>query len=205
VSCLGISRNNKIPKAIRVIARSTSDEIIQTTIARKSWIASLTLAMTCELGETCVESRIEIGDPRQPEVLVMLEDSDSYYASLYPADSNHLLDASTLAAPEVTFLVARVAERIAGFGAVVQHDAELGEIKRMYVDPAMRGRQLGRLLLSALEDCARAKRLSCLRLETGVKRSEAIALYRSAGYREIPPFGNYKPDPLSLFMEKRLI
>jgi putative acetyltransferase len=151
-----------------------------------------------------METRIEIGDPRQPEVLAMLADSDTYYASLYPADSNHLLDASTLAAPKVTFLVARVADRVAGFGSLVQHNTELGEIKRMYVDPTMRGRQLGRLLLNALEDCARAGKLSCLRLETGVKQSEAIALYRSAGYREIPPFGNYKPDPLSLFMEKRL-
>jgi putative acetyltransferase len=151
-----------------------------------------------------VESRIEIGDPRQPEVLAMLADSDSYYARLYPADSNHLLDASALAAPEVTFLVARVADRVAGFGSVVQHDADFGEIKRMYIDPAMRGRQLGRLLLNALEDCARARKLSCLRLETGMKQPEAIALYRSAGYSEIPPFGNYKPDPLSLFMEKRL-
>jgi putative acetyltransferase len=134
----------------------------------------------------------------------MLADGDAYYAGLYPADSNHLLDVSALAVPEVTFLVARVAGRVAGFGSVVQHDADLGEIKRMYVDPAMRGKQLGRLILKALEDCARARKLSCLRLETGVKQPEAIALYRSAGYREIPPFGNYQPDPLSVFMEKRL-
>jgi|SRR5262249_44115685 len=162
------------------------------------------VAQELQIGGTSVESHIEIGDPLQPEVLAMLAVSDAYYASLYPADSNHLLDASTLAAPEVTFLVARVANRVAGFGSVMQHDAELGEIKRMYVDPVMRGRQLGRLLLNALEDCARARKLSCLRLETGVKQPEAIALYRSAGYREVPPFLNYKPDPLSLFMEKRL-
>jgi putative acetyltransferase len=104
----------------------------------------------------------------------------------------------------VTFLVARVADRVAGFGSVVQHDTDFGEIKRTYIEPAMRGRQFGRLLLNALEDCARVRKLSCLRLETGVKQPEAIALYRSAGYGEIPPFGDYKPDPLSLFMEKRL-
>ena len=159
---------------------------------------------SCDHKHSLADGRVEIGDPYQRDVLAMLADSDSYYAGLYPADSNHLLDASTLAAPEVTFLVAKVASRVAGFGSVVQHDAELGEIKRMYVDPAMRGRQLGRLLLNALEDCARARKLSCLRLETGMKQPEAIALYRSAGYSEIPPFGNYKPDPLSLFMEKRL-
>jgi putative acetyltransferase len=148
--------------------------------------------------------RIGIEDPRQPELLAMLAESDRYYSALYPAESNHLLDASTLAGPEVTFLVARVPDRVAGFGAVVRHSAEFGEIKRMYVDPAMRGMNLGRSILGALEDRARAKGLPCLRLETGVKQPEAIALYRSAGYEEIPPFGDYRLDPLSIFMEKRL-
>jgi putative acetyltransferase len=149
--------------------------------------------------------RIGIEDPRQPELLVMLAESDRYYAALYPAESNHLLDAATLAGSEVTFLVARVPDRVAGFGAVVRHSAEFGEIKRMYVDPAMRGMKLGQSILAALEDRARAEGLPCLRLETGVKQPEAIALYRSAGYEEIPAFGDYQPDPLSIFMEKRLV
>ena len=148
--------------------------------------------------------RIGAEDPRQPELLAMLADSDRYYAALYPAESNHLLDASTLAGPEVTFLVARMPDRIAGFGAIVRHPGRFGEIKRMYVDPAMRGLKLGRSILTALEERARAEGLPCLRLETGVKQPEAIALYRSAGYEAIPPFGDYQPDPLSIFMEKRL-
>ena len=134
----------------------------------------------------------------------MLAESDRYYAVLYPAESNHLLDASTLAGPEVTFLVARLPDRVAGFGALLHHGAGFGEIKRMYVDPAKRGMKLGRSILIALEDRARAEGLLCLRLETGVKQPEAVALYRSAGYEEIPPFGDYQPDPLSIFMEKRL-
>lgn len=43
-----------------------------------------------------------------------------------------------------------------------------------------------------------------LRLETGAKQPEALALYRSAGFVEVGPFGGYRPDPLSLFMEKPL-
>ncbi|TKW78876.1 MAG: GNAT family N-acetyltransferase [Bradyrhizobium icense] len=148
--------------------------------------------------------RIGVEDPRQPELLAMLADSDRYCAALYPAESNHLLDASTLAGPEVTFLVARAPDQVAGFGAVVRHNAEFGEIKRMYVAPAMRGMKLGRSILAALEDRARADGLPCLRLETGVKQPEAVGLYRSAGYQEIPAFGDYEPDPLSIFMEKRL-
>jgi putative acetyltransferase len=42
-----------------------------------------------------------------------------------------------------------------------------------------------------------------VRLETGVKQPEAIALYKSAGFVEIEPFASYAPDPLSVFMEKR--
>jgi putative acetyltransferase len=41
-------------------------------------------------------------------------------------------------------------------------------------------------------------------LETGIKQSEAIGLYRASGYRDCPPFGDYKSDPLSLFMTKSL-
>lgn len=148
--------------------------------------------------------QIAIEDPRQPELLALLADSDASYAALYPAESNHLLDATALAAAEVTFLVVRVSHLAAGFGALLRHGVAFGEIKRMYVAPAMRGRKLGRLLLNALEGRARCDALPCLRLETGTKQPEAIGLYRSAGYREIPPFGDYKLDPLSIFMEKRL-
>ena len=149
--------------------------------------------------------QIAIEDARQPELLALLADSDTYYAALYPAESNQLLDAAVLAAADVTFLVARVSNRAAGFGALLRHGVAFGEIKRLYVVPSMRGQKLGRLLLNALEERARADELPYLRLETGTKQPEAIGLYHSAGYSEIPPFGSYKPDPLSIFMEKQLV
>ena len=46
--------------------------------------------------------------------------------------------------------------------------------------------------------------MGLLRLETGVKQPEALTLYSAAGFVEISPFGAYGPDPLSVFMEKRL-
>jgi putative acetyltransferase len=76
------------------------------------------------------------------------------------------------------------------------------ELKRMFVSPAARGQKLGRQLLQQLETLARAGGASLLRLETGIKQPEALALYRTAGFVEIEPFGSYLPDPLSLFMEK---
>ena len=58
--------------------------------------------------------------------------------------------------------------------------------------------------MEALERAAEAEGVTLMQLETGIKQPEAIALYRKLGYIERGPFGSYQPDPLSLFMEKRL-
>jgi putative acetyltransferase len=46
--------------------------------------------------------------------------------------------------------------------------------------------------------------IGTLRLETGIHQPEALALYERAGFVRSPPFGDYREDPLSVFMEKRL-
>ncbi len=148
--------------------------------------------------------RIETETPAQAEVARLLEAGDAYMAALYPAESNHMLDIASLQRPEVTFLVARVDGRALGCGAVVSSGEGWAEIKRMFVSPSARGLKLGRRLLERLEAVARANGEKLLRLETGAKQPEALALYRSAGFVEIGPFGAYRPDPLSLFMEKTL-
>lgn len=147
---------------------------------------------------------IAIEHPRQPEILRLLELSDAYAASLYPPQSNHLVDVSSLERPSVRFLVARMDGVIAGCCALVDAGDGTAEIKRMFVDPAWRGLKIGRLLLAAVIDSARGLNLDAIRLETGIYQPEAIGLYRAYGFIDIAPFGAYKPDPLSLFMEKRL-
>lgn len=142
--------------------------------------------------------------PRQPGIVALLQQSDAYMAALYPAESNHMLDLESLAAPEVRFLVARIEGRIVGCAALVHGGNGAGEIKRMFVDPAARGQGVGRGLLQEIETLAKAMRIQRLQLETGGKQPEALALYRRFGYVERGPFGSYKPDPMSLFMEKRL-
>ena len=147
---------------------------------------------------------IALEPPRQSAVVRLLELSDAYVASLYPAESNHMLDLSSLEEPEVAFFVARHAGEIVGCCALVEAGDGTAEIKRMFVDPEARGLRIGQKLLEALEVHAGARGLTAVRLETGVHQPEAIGLYRKFDYREIPPFGSYLPDPLSLFMEKRL-
>lgn len=147
---------------------------------------------------------IAIESPDQPQVRALLEASDAYMASLYPAESNHMLDVSALQKSNVQFIVARSSGAAVGCGAVVRSSENWSEIKRMFVSPAARGQKLGWLLLQRLEELAVDSGATALRLETGIRQPQALALYRAAGFVEIEPFGSYLPDPLSLFMEKPL-
>lgn len=70
--------------------------------------------------------------PRQPEVMDLLRQSDAHAQSLYPAESNHLMDLSELEKPSVTFLVARFNGAISGCCALVGGGDVTGEIKRMF-------------------------------------------------------------------------
>jgi putative acetyltransferase len=149
-------------------------------------------------------AHLAIEDPAREEIETMLAEADAWYNAEYPLEHNHLLDIASLKQPGVTFHVARIDGKAAAFGALVPQAGGWGEVKRMYVDPAARGRGLGRLILAALEAEARRIGLGCLRLETGIKQDPAIALYVSAGFREIAPFSPYTADPFSCFFEKRL-
>ena len=94
-----------------------------------------------------------------------------------------------------------------GCGALRALDAGAAEVKRMYVVPAARGRGVSRAVLGALEEAARERGWTTLRLETGPLQPEAIGLYTSAGYTPIAAFGAYVDDPDaegSLFFERVL-
>ncbi|MEX5721846.1 GNAT family N-acetyltransferase [Geodermatophilus maliterrae] len=80
----------------------------------------------------------------------------------------------------------------------------VGEIKRMYVTPRARGHRIGRLLLEHVEDLAARYGYRLLRLETGTKQPEAVGLYRSAGWQQIPCYGYFKDDPTTFCFEKAL-
>ena len=140
-------------------------------------------------------------DPRARRLVAKL---DRLQLSLYPAESNHLDPVETLEGDNVTFLAAFVAGEVVGCGAVKRTPERYGEIKRMYVEPEVRGRGVGRALVHALESDLLAHGFDVARLETGTRQPEALALYERCGYVRIPPFGDYPDDPLSVFFEKRL-
>ncbi|MBB5572601.1 MULTISPECIES: GNAT family N-acetyltransferase [Rhizobium] len=147
---------------------------------------------------------ITVESPRQDGVIRLLDMSSAYAQSLYPPESNHMLDLDALESPDVTFWVARLDGDMVGCCALVEAGDGTAEIKRMFVDPLARGRRVAQMLMKAAEEKATERKLTALRLETGIYQPEAIGLYRKFGYIEIGPFGSYEPDPLSLFMEKTL-
>jgi GNAT superfamily N-acetyltransferase len=152
-----------------------------------------------------MEHNFETGDPDAPDVAGLLAASEAHAHALYPAESVHMLDVRELTGPSVCFVVARSSAGVAeGCGALVIGDDGCAEIKRMFVAPEARGQGLGSAILLHLEAKARAVGIRVIRLETGRRQPEAISLYHRFGYRERGPFGTYRVDPQSLFMEKHL-
>ncbi|MCD2441308.1 GNAT family N-acetyltransferase [Agromyces sp. SYSU K20354] len=158
---------------------------------------------------------ISIEPPRQPEVERLLDGSTAYAQSLYPPESNFLLDIATLERPEVAFYVARDGERAVGIAALVTETAATdsderaddptparGELKRMFVDPAARGRGVAASLLTRIEADAAARGIGEIVLETGDLHDAAQALYTRHGYREIPQFGQYVGEAHSVCFAK---
>jgi len=146
---------------------------------------------------------IGLGDPRDDDATKLLHVSHALMQSLFPAEANHFLSVDALCEPEVHFFVARIDGKTQGCGALAVKDG-YGEIKSMFVDPTARGHGLAAKLLARIEVAAVAMNLTSLKLETGDLLHEAHRLYERHGYSRCDPFGDYKTDPSSLFMEKPL-
>jgi putative acetyltransferase len=145
-------------------------------------------------------------NPYLPEACHLLDLSDAYMGALYPAESNHLEGPDALASPNVYFLGARHEGQLVACGAVktMDNDGRYGEIKRVYIVEAFRGKGLSKLIMQRLEQHLRTQGIHVARLETGIHQPEALGLYEKLGYGYRTPFGSYQPDPLSVFMEKTL-
>jgi putative acetyltransferase len=74
----------------------------------------------------------------------------------------------------------------------------------MYVRPDARGQGAGDAIVAFLERLAAERGYDAVVLETGIRQSAALSFYGRLGYVRRAPFGSYRPDPLSVFMEKRI-
>jgi putative acetyltransferase len=145
---------------------------------------------------------IEPERPDSPAAREIIAELEAELEPHYPASSQHGYSVEKLIAEGVYFFLVIHDGETAGCGGIQLFGREYGELKRMYVRPPFRGLGLARTLIDHLAGHAREHGVQLLRLETGIHQLEAIRLYEGAGFRQIPPFGPYHPDPLSLFYER---
>jgi len=131
---------------------------------------------------------------------------DAHLASRYSPDQmfGPHLKAEMVAPGAGTFVIARADGVAIGCGALRRRDEETVEVKRMFVEPEVRGRGVARQILEHLETAARAMGARRLVLETGIYQDEAIGLYRSVGFSPIDCFDEYFGVPTSVCFEKAL-
>lgn len=145
-------------------------------------------------------------DPHDPRVAQALRAYMSEVLTVCGMNGLSLADADAdvddYCPPQGAFLAGTAAGKVVACAGLRTLSPGVGEIKRMWVAPAMRGRGLGAALLAAVEQQAAAMGLHTLRLDTHEDLTAAIGLYRHHGYRVIPAY-NDNPDATHFF-EKRL-
>ncbi len=150
---------------------------------------------------------ISVETPLQDDVRRLVEQLNDFLLPLSPIEFQFKLTVEQMAQPNTTLFVARdEANRAVGMGALCVHTPQLGEVKRMWTDPEIRGKRVGSALLNAIEALARSKGLDVLMLETGsvATMPEAHRLYERGGYTRRGPFLDYPESEHSVFYEKPL-
>lgn len=150
--------------------------------------------------ERVTEPTIELGK--------LIQELDAVLGAEYEPHQRHGLAIAQLFGPHMRFFIARLDGEPAGCGGVALFDS-YAEVKRMYTNPAARGRGVAKALLTRIENDARAAGAALLCLETGTRQHEAIGLYLGMGFRPCGSFGTYsgmRPEQIaeSLFFEKPL-
>ncbi|MCW2816563.1 MAG: family acetyltransferase [Nocardioides sp.] len=150
--------------------------------------------------------RIEPDDLTSAEVVAFLEAHVAQLRSLSPPESSHALDLAGLRAPGVSFWTAYDGGELVGCVALKRLDAGHAELKSMRTAPHRVGAGIGSRLVEHVLDHARAAGCARINLETGSEEFFAPArrLYARHGFVECPPFGDYRPDPLSTFMTREV-
>ncbi|WP_148614756.1 GNAT family N-acetyltransferase [Nocardioides rubriscoriae] len=140
------------------------------------------------------------------EIVAFLEAHVAQLRSLSPPESTHALDLAGLRAPGVSFWSAYDAGELVGCAALKALTDDHAELKSMRTAPHRVGEGIGAGLVTFVLERARERGFSRVSLETGSEEFFAPArrLYARHGFVECPPFGDYRPDPLSTFMTRAL-
>jgi ribosomal protein S18 acetylase RimI-like enzyme len=148
------------------------------------------------------ELRIEQVPFTHPDVRDLDDRVQAEYVVRYGGQDATVFDAAQFEPPDGAFFVGYRDDEPVLMGGwrfrpdVSRLDAVRAvEVKRMYVVPSARRSGLARLMLAHLEATARTAGADAVLLETGTAQPEAMALYESAGYQRVEPFGHYREFP----------
>lgn len=139
--------------------------------------------------------------PGSADALQLIGELDVHLlAHPYPAQSRHAFSVERLLREQVVFFVSYYDGQPAGCGGL-KIFSDYAEVKRMFVRPNFRGKGLGKAMLRRLVAHAHSQGVNILRLETGIYEMEAICLYEKFGFSRRSPFGEYRDDPMSVYLE----
>ncbi|HEV7278202.1 MAG TPA: GNAT family N-acetyltransferase [Devosiaceae bacterium] len=147
---------------------------------------------------------IAIETPLQDDVRRLVAQLNEHLLPLSPLEFQFKMTVEQMAEPGTTLFVARDEDgKAVGMGALKVQSAELGEVKRMFTNPQVRGKRIGSALLDAIVALAQAKGLPVLMLETGTGpgMAEAHRLYTRSGFVARGPFLDYPESEWSAFFE----
>lgn len=149
---------------------------------------------------------IRKGDLQDKRILALLRYHFEKCHEVTPPGSAHVFDVSKLADPSIDFFAAWDGEMLLGVGAVKYFDRTFGEVKSMHTSETARRRGVGGAILRHIIEAARSNGIKRLSLETGSFGyfEPAVALYRAHGFAECLPFGDYRPDPNSVFLTREI-
>ncbi|WP_332691374.1 GNAT family N-acetyltransferase [Devosia sp.] len=150
---------------------------------------------------------IAIETPLQDDVRDLVARLNAHLLPLSPLEFQFKMTVEQMAGADTTLFVARdETGKAVGMGALKLHSAELGEVKRMFTDPEVRGKRIGSALLDAIVGLARDRGLPMLMLETGTGdgMAEAHRLYSRSGFAPRGPFLDYPDSEWSAFYEMPL-
>ncbi|HET9536307.1 MAG TPA: GNAT family N-acetyltransferase [Mesorhizobium sp.] len=144
--------------------------------------------------------------PLQDDVRALVADLNAYLIPLTPREFQFQLTVEQMAEPSVTLFVARAEGRPVGMGALKDHGNSVGEVKRMFTLPEVRGKRVGTAILQQIEGLARQKHLARLVLETGEAPGfePAYRVYERGGFTTCGAVLDYPDSGFSRFYEKKL-